>query len=85
MNPKIKQHLGTIERLFEILFDQYLKDLKKQNRSSAVFTQYLKDMSSDYIDQHRPEEIVRDFIAGMTDKYFLRQCPKDLRPRAVSR
>ena len=85
MNPKIKQHLGMIQRLFEILFEQYLEDLVKQNRTSAIFTQYLKDMSADYIDQHRPEEIVRDFIAGMTDQYFLRQCPAELRPRAVSR
>ena len=85
MNPKIKQHLGMIERLFEILFEQYLQDLMKQNRSSAIFTQYLKDMSPGYIDQHRPEEIVRDFIAGMTDQYFLRQCPAELRPRKVSR
>jgi len=29
---------------------------------------------------HRKEEIVRDFIAGMTDQYFLRQCPESLRP-----
>ena len=85
MNPKIKQHLGMIERLFEILFDQYLTDLLDENGSSAIFTQYLKDMSPDYIDQHRPEEIVRDFIAGMTDQYFLRQCPTELRPEAVAR
>jgi dGTPase len=85
MNPKIKQHLGMIEQLFEILFDQYLTDLLKKNRSSAIFTQYLKDMAPDYIGQHRPEEIVRDFIAGMTDQYFLRQCPEGMRPQAVAR
>ncbi len=85
MNPKIKQHLGMIERLFEILFEQYLEDLRNENGASAVFTQYLKDMSPDYIEQNRPEEIVRDFIAGMTDQYFLRQCPEELRPEAVAR
>lgn len=85
MNPQIKQHLGMIERLFEILFDQYLTDLKRENRSSAIFTQFLKDMSPDYVEEHRPEEIVRDFIAGMTDQYFLRQCPEPLRPATVAR
>lgn len=85
LNPKIKQHLGMIQRLFEILFDQYLTDLVKENRSSAIYTQYLKDMSPDYIEQNKPEEIVRDFIAGMTDQYFLRQCPQELRPKAVAR
>ncbi|KPJ77689.1 MAG: phosphohydrolase [Deltaproteobacteria bacterium SG8_13] len=85
MNPKIKQHLGMIQRLFEILFDQFLTELVSENRSSAIFTQFLKDMSPDYIDRHRPEEIVRDFIAGMTDQYFLRQCPEELRPSTVGR
>jgi len=35
-------------------------------------------MSPEYTAQHRPEEIVRDFIAGMTDHYFLRQCPEEM-------
>ena len=85
MNPAIKGHLKTIEKLFEILFDQFISDLRKENRSSVVFRQFLKDMSSDYIDRHSHEEIVRDFIAGMTDQYFLRQCPESLRPRPLVR
>ena len=85
LNPKIKQHLKMIRRLFEILFEQYLTDLVEEKRSSAIFTQYLKDMSADYLEKHRPEEIVRDFIAGMTDQYFLRQCPEQLRPIPVAR
>jgi hypothetical protein len=30
-------------------------------------------MSQEYIDSHSPPEVVRDFIAGMTDKFFMRQ------------
>jgi dGTPase len=41
-------------------------------------------MSSDYIEQHQPAEIVRDFISGMTDQYFLNQCPHEMRPRIQS-
>jgi len=37
-------------------------------------------MSENYRNDHRKEEIVRDFIAGMTDQYFLRQCPENMRP-----
>jgi dGTP triphosphohydrolase len=29
--------------------------------------------------------VVRDFIAGMTDKYFLQQCPAELRPKVEIR
>lgn len=83
LNPQIKQHLQTIRKLFEILFEQYLTDLEKKDISSVIYTQFLKEMSADYIENHSHQEIVRDFIAGMTDQYFLRQCPADLRPKPI--
>ena len=85
MNPKIKTHTGTIKKLFEILFEQYLKNIETDNRSSVIFKGFLEDMSEDYIENHSKEEIVRDFIAGMTDQYFLRQCPEDMRPQPQSK
>ena len=45
-----------------------------------IFTSFLADMSDSYIENHNSAEIVRDFIAGMTDQYFLRQCPQDMVP-----
>jgi dGTPase len=81
MNPGIKHHLNTIHDLFEMLFDRYLEDIEKENCSSVIFSGFLSDMSEDYIERFSKEEIVRDFIAGMTDRYFLRQCPEYLRPR----
>jgi len=80
MNPKIKKHLGTIKKLFEMLFEKYLNDLENENHSSVIFTRFLKDMSENYLNNHSKEEMVRDFIAGMTDQYFLRQCPESMRP-----
>ena len=81
MNPKIKTHTSTIKKLFNMLFEQYLKDIETENRSSVIFTGFLEDMSEDYIADHCEEEIVRDFIAGMTDQYFLRQCPENMVPK----
>ena len=85
LNPKIKRHLDVIRSLFDMLFDRYLGDIDKENRSSVIFNGFLSDMSDDYIERHCKEEIVRDFIAGMTDQYFLRQCPEHLRPKPVFR
>ncbi len=79
-NPGVKQHLNTIRDLFEMLFNRYLADIERQDASSVIFTGFLSDMSKDYIENFSSEEIVRDFIAGMTDHYFLRQCPVHLRP-----
>jgi dGTPase len=41
----------------------------------------MQDMTDAYIQSHRPAEIVRDFISGMTDQYFLDQCPPSMRPK----
>jgi dGTPase len=80
MNPEIKKHTALIKKLFAMLFEKYLEDIDTENRTSVIFTGFLKDMSEEYIKNHCKEEIVRDFIAGMTDHYFLRQCPEELRP-----
>ena len=81
-NPKSKVHSAAIHRLFCMLFDMRLADLVTNNRSSDIFSGFLADMSDDYIASHSNPEIVRDYIAGMTDRYFLHQFPEHLRPVA---
>ncbi len=81
MNREIKAASGRIKALFVMLFERYLEDLEKNNRSSVIFTQFLRDMADEYSDRFCHAEIVRDFISGMTDSYFLRQCPEHMRPR----
>ena len=80
LNPKIKKYADHIRKLFEMLFVTYLSDIEKENRSSVIFTNFLENMSEDYNENHCGAEIVRDFIAGMTDQYFLRQCPEKMKP-----
>ena len=80
MNSRIKKHTRRIKKLFEMLFKTYLEDMINQRESSMIFKQFLKDMNPNYSQCHQPAEIVRDFIAGMTDGYFLSQCPESMRP-----
>lgn len=80
LNPKSKVHSATIRKLFAMLFEMRLEDLATHNRASDIFTGFLADMSESYISAHSYPEIVRDYIAGMTDRYFLHQFPEDLRP-----
>jgi dGTPase len=63
-----------------MIFDRYLDDLKNKNFSSVIFSQFLEDISETYLESHSHAEIVRDFIAGMTDHYFLQLCPENMRP-----
>jgi len=82
-NPKAKQHIPNIRDLFRILFDTFLEDLEKDNGASAIHTGFLARMDEDYLTGTPHAAKVRDFIAGMTDRYFIDQCPEDVRPVAV--
>ena len=80
LNPRIKQYSDKIRQLFELLFEKFMGDLEHENHDSKIFSGFLADMSEDYVQSHQSAEIVRDFIAGMTDRYFLMQCPEKMRP-----
>ena len=79
-NPRIKKHTATIRKLFRYLFETYLNDIETENQSSVIYKRFLDGMSDNYTGQHRQAEIVRDFVSGMTDQYFLSQCPAKMRP-----
>ncbi len=83
LNPKIKRHSETIKELFAGLFEKRLEDLVKNDRASDIFTGFLENMSANYIQHHTKPEVVRDYIAGMTDRYFLERFPENLRPKPI--
>lgn len=80
LNPKVKIHSLKLKNLFEFLFEKYTSDIKSHDYTSVIFNRFLNGMSPAYIETHNSAEIVRDFIAGMTDEYFLSQCPDAMRP-----
>jgi dGTPase len=80
LNPVIKTHSSNLNKLFEYLFEKYLGDIRRKDTASVIFNRFLNGMSPAYTATHSSAEIVRDFIAGMTDEYFLSQCPDSMRP-----
>jgi len=79
-DPRVKAQTDKIYLMFELLFQKYLEDLEMSNPNSDVFKGFLSGMSQQYMEQTAPAAIVRDFVAGMTDEYFLGQCRKKLIP-----
>jgi dGTPase len=71
-NPRVKTQGPKIERLFDLLFEGLLQDLQNGREDSPICSEFLKNMAPEYLAGHSPPQIVRDFIAGMTDEYFLR-------------
>jgi dGTPase len=83
MNEKVKRQTPKIKIMFRLLFEKYLRDLETGNEDSDIYTEFLEGMSPEYTDGALPAEVVRDFIAGMTDEYFLSQCRKHLIPQVL--
>jgi dGTPase len=73
MNPAIKMDFPKIRNCYRVLFETYLDQVVKMETSSQIFREMLDSMDPYYVERHAPAEIARDFIAGMTDDYFLNE------------
>ncbi len=71
-NKKILYQEKKIQRMYETLFKVFLEDLEEENDASKIYDHFIKLdwINPSYIDDSKNEEKVRDYIAGMTDRYF---------------
>jgi dGTPase len=72
-NPVFKPDFKRIHSCYEQLFDWYLDRIKTAGQASDREHIFLRAMSEKYLQNHPPAAIVRDYLAGMTDDFFLRQ------------
>jgi dGTPase len=71
-NLRIKAETPKIEALFRRLFDRFLADVEAGREDSPIWVDFLATMDAGYRESRQPAEVVRDFLASMTDAYFLR-------------
>ena len=71
-----KEQIEEYKKMFSLLFEVYLKQLKTNDLDSDIYQIFLKNMSSDYINKNSNERKVIDFIAEMTDDYFIKEYHK---------
>jgi dGTPase len=83
VSDRVKTQTHKIKLMFELLFEKYYDDLESGNEESDIYREFLDGMSWEYKNETPPAEVVRDFIAGMTDDYFLGQCQKHLIPQTM--
>ena len=76
LNPGTKQALPLIKNCYEKLFASFLTHLQKNQNRFSPQVDLMTDMGETYRKTHPPEAMVRDFIAGMTDDFFLQQAAK---------
>ncbi|MGE5380641.1 MAG: deoxyguanosinetriphosphate triphosphohydrolase family protein [Methylocystaceae bacterium] len=69
-NPRIRIQDQKIKTMFELLFDIYLQEASENHPRTPAYADHLA-AGKQRVDA--PARIAADFIAGMTDKYFLEQ------------
>ncbi|OGP71897.1 MAG: phosphohydrolase [Deltaproteobacteria bacterium RBG_13_60_28] len=82
-NPRIKAETPKIEGLFSSLWTRFLQDVRERRLDSLIWRDFLSSMDPVYLENYQPPEVVRDFIASMTDAYFLRQCGELFFPQSL--
>lgn len=74
MNPSIKTQSTKVEKMFGMLFDTFMDDLRHERKDSRVYSGFVDrlrpDIKKAYLEETSDAGIVADFIAGMTDQYF---------------
>lgn len=70
-NPKKEDREEKYRGLFINLFDSLKFAL--ENKSGYIANEYLNEMSRNYMKENSVDRIVVDFMAGMTDDFFINQ------------
>jgi dGTPase len=71
-HPMLVREQTKIESMFTDLFSYLLDDLEREKIDSVIYRDFIDapGLPSAYREIAAPAEMVRDFIAGMTDRYF---------------
>ncbi|MCX5864792.1 MAG: HD domain-containing protein [Deltaproteobacteria bacterium] len=73
LNPAIKKGLVKITDCYRVLFAACLDQFSRQQAQAEMYANFVQEQGREYVAGQQPAEMARDFIAGMTDAYFLRQ------------
>ena len=73
----------SANEMVEKLFDIYLEDLNKADSKQTIFTEFIERFPDSYLRENADTRIVADYIAGMTDQYFLKQYDSRVLPRKI--
>ncbi len=76
LNKAIKPDKTRVELCFSSLFEKYVDEVEGQDHGSVVYTRLLGLMDKGYMLDTSAPAIAVDFIAGMTDDYFLREASR---------
>jgi dGTPase len=82
-DPRLKVESSKIRASFRYLFHILLDDYKKSGTTSILWRDFLHSKSQKYVEETKLEQKIIDFIAGMTDSYFMTRLQHLLIPQKI--
>lgn len=83
MHPKLKVESSKIKSSYRILFEHLLSDFQEKNQESYLWKNYLRKRAEKYLSNTSEVQMVVDYIAGMTDTFFVRTLEKIFIPSKI--
>jgi dGTPase len=84
-NSKLTSEREKVKQMYATLFITCLEDLENEAEDAKIFTDfvYTNWIGQNYLQSATYAELTRDFIAGMTDRYFAKRYEECVIPRRV--
>lgn len=82
-HPRLKSESAKIQRSYRILFESLFEDYTSNGHKSYLWSHFLWDRPKDYLESTSPVRMIIDYIAGMTDSYFVKTLEKFILPERI--
>ena len=84
VHERLKTESRKIHNAYEMLFNYLLKEWNLSDKKSILWEHFLHNKAVSYVTSYPSEQLVIDYIAGMTDGYFLRLFEELYLPRTIT-
>jgi dGTPase len=84
-NKKLTSEREKVRQMYATLFATCLNEVEEELRDAKIFTDFIDTswINQNYLQSATSAELVRDFIAGMTDRYFAKRYEECVIPRRI--
>ena len=82
-HKKLKVESKKIKESYRILFQELKRDFERNHKRSVLWNEFLHSKTKRYLEENDLAAYIVDFIAGMTDSYFVRTLEGLVIPKSI--
>lgn len=82
-HPRLKVESAKIKLSYRYLFEWLLKDYEEKEKNGYLWKHFLVNKNAQYLAEVNSKQFIVDYIAGMTDNFFVRTLEKIMIPKKI--